>query len=198
LVLVDDCVAGVSLLDAVSRSPHTCLTDNAYWYRPRRLASVSTWAVLIAFVSLRVVRGWNQTGQKFAGGPDIVKLFLVPCPQLLWCLVLATYGWVTVELVSCTKGVLPTAIATPLVIGLVTSAVSFKIAFASEDAPEIVTGFVQNLLRLIEGPSLLARARVVFLTLMASSLYPLYLSVTGRDYRNRGRYAGVKEDKTIS
>ena len=31
-------------------------------------------ALVTAFVALRIIRGWNQTGQKFAGEPDAVKV----------------------------------------------------------------------------------------------------------------------------
>ncbi|RWA07654.1 hypothetical protein EKO27_g7460 [Xylaria grammica] len=35
---------------------------------------------------MKLMRSWNQTGQKFAGGPDIVTAFLLPNPTLLWVL----------------------------------------------------------------------------------------------------------------
>lgn len=134
---------------------------------------------------MRLIRGWNQTGQKFAGSPDIVKVFLAPNPQALWCLVIGTYGTLLVELMSNAKGVFPDAIAKPLMLGLVASAISFKIAFANEDAPELVTGFARDLLELIRGPSLLARARAVLLGLSLTSVYPIYLLVTGMQVRRR-------------
>lgn len=137
---------------------------------------------------MRLIRGWNQTGQKFAGSPDIVKVFLAPNPQALWCFVIGTYGTLLVELMSNAKGVFPDAIAKPLMLGLVASAISFKIAFANEDAPELVTGFARNLLELIRGPSLLARARAVLLGLALTSIYPIYLLVTGMQVgRKRGK-----------
>ena len=40
---------------------------------------------------LTIIRRWNQTGQKFAGAPDLVKLVLHPNPQLLAVLVISTY-----------------------------------------------------------------------------------------------------------
>lgn len=136
---------------------------------------------------MRLIRGWNQTGQKFAGSPDLVKLFLIPNPQLLWCLILGTYGMVSGELFSRTKD-LPAAIVKPLIIGVIASAVSFKIAFTNEDAPEIVVGFAQSLQRLLDGPSLLARAQTVFLGLSLASIYPVYLLIVGRgDSSYRGK-----------
>ncbi|KAI1844123.1 hypothetical protein JX265_013772 [Neoarthrinium moseri] len=129
---------------------------------------------LAVLVSMRLVRGWNQTGQKFAGSPDIVKIFLTPNPQSLWGLILGTYAMVGVALIRQIRG-WPRAIMLPLVVGLVASAVSFKLSFTNEDAPELVVGVIQKLLRLAEGPSLVSRARTVFVGLAAFSLYAVYL-----------------------
>lgn len=122
---------------------------------------------------MRITRGWNQTGQKFAGEPDIVTYFLSSNPPLLWCLVFATYATVSVELFN-SLGNIPTAVSGSLVVGLVTSALSFKLAFTNEDAPELVVGFARTLVNIFDGPSLVNRARAVFLGLGLTSLYPLY------------------------
>ena len=42
-------------------------------------------------VLLRIIRTWNQTGQKWAGDPDIVSEFLKPHPLLCASLVFVTY-----------------------------------------------------------------------------------------------------------
>ncbi|KAH9883890.1 GPI ethanolamine phosphate transferase [Xylariomycetidae sp. FL2044] len=125
---------------------------------------------------MRVIRSWNQTGQKFAGEPDLVTMFLVPNPSLLWMLVLATYAMVSLELYHDLKG-LPSVMAGSVVAGLVTSAVSFKLAFTSEDAPELVVGLARVLLKWFKGPSLVSRARAVFFGIGLTSLYPVYLLV---------------------
>ncbi|KAI1766036.1 alkaline phosphatase-like protein [Hypoxylon sp. FL1150] len=128
---------------------------------------------LVALGAMRITRGWNQTGQKFAGEPDIVTHFIASNPSLLWCLVFATYAMVSVELFN-SLGNIPTAISGSVVVGLVTSALSFKLAFANEDAPELVVGFARALSNMFDGPSLMNRARAVFLGLGLTSLYPLY------------------------
>ncbi|XXH04428.1 hypothetical protein Hte_010843 [Hypoxylon texense] len=128
---------------------------------------------LVALGAMRISRGWNQTGQKFAGEPDIVTRFMASNPSLLWCLVFATYATVSVELFN-TLGDIPTAISGSVVAGLVTSALSFKLAFTNEDAPELVVGFARTLVNMFDGPSLVNRARAVFLGLGLTSMYPLY------------------------
>lgn len=122
---------------------------------------------------MRITRGWNQTGQKFAGEPDIVTHFMASNPPLLWCLVFATYATVSVELFN-TLGNIPTAISGSVVAGLVMSALSFKLAFTNEDAPELIVGFAKTLVNMFDGPSLVNRARAVFLGLGLTSMYPLY------------------------
>lgn len=122
---------------------------------------------------MRITRGWNQTGQKFAGEPDIVTNFVAPNPPLLWSLVISTYAVFSMELFHGLRNI-PTTISGSVVVGLVISAISFKLAFANEDAPELVVGFARTLVHVFDGPSLMNRARAVFLGLGLTSLYPLY------------------------
>ncbi|OTB11945.1 hypothetical protein K445DRAFT_321661 [Daldinia sp. EC12] len=128
---------------------------------------------LAALGAMRLTRGWNQTGQKFAGEPDIVTSFVAPNPQLLWSLALATYVVVSIELFKGLRDI-PTAISGSIVVGLAISAMSFKLAFTNEDAPELIVGFAKMLVGLFDGPTLVNRARAVFLGLGLTSLYPLY------------------------
>ncbi|KAI0005693.1 alkaline phosphatase-like protein [Xylariaceae sp. FL0662B] len=135
--------------------------------------------VLFALGIMRLIRGWNQTGQKFAGEPDIVTIFLAPNPSFLWYTVLATYAMVSWQLFH-SLGNIPTAISGSVVAGLATSAVSFKLAFTNEDAPELVVGFVETLVNALDGPTLVNRARAVFLGLGITALYPLHCLATPR------------------
>ncbi|KAL7626028.1 major facilitator superfamily transporter protein [Parahypoxylon ruwenzoriense] len=131
----------------------------------------------IALSAMRLARGWNQTGQKFAGEPDIVTSFVASNPPLLWFLVMTTYAMVSLELFNDLKNT-PTVISGSVVAGIVTSVVSFKLAFTNEDAPELVVGFAKTLVYIFDGPSLVNRARAVFLGLGLTSIYPLYSLVT--------------------
>ncbi|KAK3401191.1 hypothetical protein B0T20DRAFT_406238 [Sordaria brevicollis] len=116
--------------------------------------------------AVRLSRSWNQTGQKFAGTPDIVKIFLEPNPHFLWLLVGLTYVWTHRQLVYSFHGRIPVPVNYPAMTGLVLAAFTFKAAFTLEDAPELVVPFVKSsLLDFTRGASLIARARAVFVGL---------------------------------
>ncbi|KAI1735553.1 alkaline-phosphatase-like protein [Xylaria scruposa] len=123
---------------------------------------------------IRLTRSWNQTGQKFAGEPDIVTIFLMPNPTLLWALVWSMYFLVSRELLNNLDGI-PTVISGSIVAGVVTSAVSFKLTFTKQDAPELVVGLARILADFFDGPSLVTQARAVFMGIGLTAIYPLYL-----------------------
>ncbi|RNJ55384.1 major facilitator super transporter protein [Verticillium nonalfalfae] len=106
----------------------------------------------LALLSTRLVRAWNQTGQKHAGEPDIVKTFLMASPLTLWALVGATYALLGIPL-------------------------TFKLAFTREDAPELLGGFVHDISAALQRLTLVTRARIVFLDLAAVAAYALSKSV---------------------
>ncbi|KAK4179637.1 putative GPI ethanolamine phosphate transferase [Triangularia setosa] len=124
--------------------------------------TISFGAILLA---ARVIKSWNQTGQKFAGQPDIVTLYLHTSPILLWCLVGATYFWIQQHLTYGLSG-FPIWLSFASATGLALAAFTFKVAFVVEDAPELLTEFVQKLLQLnfSQGAvvDLVSRARAVF------------------------------------
>ena len=134
-------------------------------------------AVVVAFIATRLVRGWNQTGQKFAGEPDIVKIFLQPQPVIIWVLVTVTYIWVQRELVRGFDA-LPTALSGIANTTLVLAAFTFKLAFTNEDAPELVVGFARSLVEITQGASLVTRARVVFIGLAIDTACVVYFMIT--------------------
>ncbi|VBB87056.1 Putative GPI ethanolamine phosphate transferase [Podospora comata] len=129
----------------------------------------------VILLAARIIRSWNQTGQKFAGEPDIVTLYLQTSPVLLWCLVGATYFWIQQHLTFGLSS-LPIWLSFATSIGLVLAAFTFKVAFVVEDAPELLTEFVKKLLEINfsgGGRELVERARAVFIglgILMAASL----------------------------
>ncbi|KAI1429342.1 alkaline-phosphatase-like protein [Xylaria sp. FL1777] len=139
--------------------------------RPARKFYIMTF---IGLGMIKLTRSWNQTGQKFAGEPDIVTTFLLPNPTFLWALVWLTYLLVSRELTSNLDGV-PTIISGSVVAGVVTSAVSFKLTFTKQDAPEVVVGLARFVADLFDGPSLVTQARAVFMGIGLVAIYPLYL-----------------------
>ncbi|KAK4153739.1 GPI ethanolamine phosphate transferase 2 [Chaetomidium leptoderma] len=142
------------------------------------LQILSTTALLLA---TRIIRSWNQTGQKFAGEPDIVKIYLHTNPALLWCLIGATYFWVHQNLIYGLSG-LPIWFSFSTATGLVLAAFTFKVAFTLEDAPELVTEFARRLLELnfSQGATLIARARAVFMGLALLTGITLFFMLTRR------------------
>lgn len=134
-------------------------------------------ALLFAAVTTRVIRGWNQTGQKFAGDPDIVKMFLHTEPVHLWVLMSVTYLWIHRQLMQAFDG-LPTSLSISGSVGLVLSAFTFKLAFTNEDAPELVAGFARSLVDLTQGTSLVTRAQAVFVGLALAAACVVYFIVT--------------------
>ncbi|KAM4062216.1 type I phosphodiesterase / nucleotide pyrophosphatase [Hirsutella rhossiliensis] len=133
---------------------------------------------LLSLGALRLARGWNQTGQKFAGEPDIVKMFLAPNPRLVWALVSLTYISVLIQMLLDLRGI-PVIVALSLTFTLVSAGFIFKLAFTAEDAPELVAGLAKKLNDALEGPSLTSRARIVFLLMTVLAAVAVY-------QRNRG------------
>ncbi|KAK4945601.1 major facilitator superfamily transporter protein [Elasticomyces elasticus] len=114
-----------------------------------------------------VIRRWRQTGQKYAGDPDLLSDLVVPNAWVLWTLVVLTYAipsrnlsrraarWLGAR----QMGVLPVLVAM--------SAFLFKIAFTAADAPELLKAFpiLSPLVAFVARYPLVSLARVVFLGL---------------------------------
>lgn len=146
--------------------------------RSSRIFSASSH--ITALAALRLIRSWNQTGQKFAGEPDTVKTFLIPNPELLWVIITLTYVVVTLStLQSLSSAGLPFILTTFVVPLLFSATLAFKLAFTAEDAPELVVGFAHRLLDILQGPSLIFRARIIFVLLAALFSFAVYRAKTG-------------------
>ena len=176
-------VRGLKRCVALSPVPSFCasfpLTSlrGTITYSPT-LHVLSTTALLVV---TRIIRSWNQTGQKFAGVPDIVKSFLLTNPVLLWFLVILTYLWIHQNLVFGFSG-LPIWLSFATATGLVLAAFTFKVAFTLEDAPEIVTDFIRKILELnfTQGVDLISRARAVFIGIGILTGVTLMFMLSGR------------------
>ena len=125
--------------------------------------SAEPWFAASLLVLLRVVRVWNQTGQKHTGEPDIACTILPAHHMLLWFFVLVTYLDVTQRL---SRRAVPWAsrrFATAASLALGIAAMGFKIAFTRGDTPELVPDLGYFLSAApIEVASLIAQARAVF------------------------------------
>ncbi|KAJ5972662.1 Alkaline phosphatase-like alpha/beta/alpha [Penicillium vulpinum] len=61
----------------------------------KRFGSLASWSnkcmILVLAITQRLLRRWNQTGQKFAAEPDIARTFFTSHPEIFWCLFILTY-----------------------------------------------------------------------------------------------------------
>lgn len=157
-------------------------------------------SLLVGLLATRLARGWNQTGQKHAGGPDIVKNFLLTDPGLLWRMVTCTYLWMYLRILgvvttSSSSGPASTYLAVASTTVLVALAAAFKLHFAHEDSPELVVGhvpFLEQLLALLGGISLVRKAQLVFAHLAASVLF-LSIRTRGSGTPRRGFLGAVRD-----
>ncbi|KAG9242411.1 GPI ethanolamine phosphate transferas-like protein 2 [Calycina marina] len=123
---------------------------------------------------LRIIRRWNQTGQKWAGEPDISSLFF-DHKLIFWCLVGATYLWNLQSLANCGFSLFPKMAGRAIGAALSTAAVTFKLAFTIEDSPELML-WVVSPTETDSAVNLVTRAKIAF---MAIGMAVAYTIVTG-------------------
>lgn len=126
--------------------------------------------------SLRLIRSWNQTGQKHAGEGDISKDILHHHNFLLWSAILATY------LGFCIRIIFTPATRISRSTFAFTSTLSsslalvFKVAFTAVEAPELLTGLELFLPDLGGKFSLITQARTAFLGLALLASLPIIVN----------------------
>jgi ethanolaminephosphotransferase len=131
---------------------------------------------------IRIARRWNQTGQKFAGEPDIARAFFSDHKMFLWGLVIVTYLW-NIQFLS-TNGFsrFPQTASAVIATALATASATFKVAFTGQDSPELMIGLIKTMADNEKGASLVTRARVTFIAIGISLIYTL---ATGRGLPKR-------------
>ncbi|CAI6333296.1 unnamed protein product [Periconia digitata] len=139
---------------------------------------------IMVLVLHRIIRRWNQTGQKFAGADDIVHspLFHGSYSIVLWTMIGSAYVDVTNRLsrhvarsIAAFEGLSGVALGAPddefdpnrlmafiAVLPLGVTAFLFKLAFTALDAPELTGGINQDLLNWVASLGLVGIARMVF------------------------------------
>ena len=122
----------------------------------------------------RVLRRWNQTGQKHAGEPDIAKTFFSTHNILLWITVTATILDISGRLARSGLPGAPRRLAACASIALCLSTLGFKVAFTITNAPELLSGTPQYLWISFEGTPLVSQAQIVFGGLAISLVYNMY------------------------
>lgn len=158
---------------------------------------------IMTLVLHRVIRRWNQTGQKYAGADDIVNsgIFHGSGSVLLWALIGATYMDITIRLAKHVARSVATfetevqaqnverdatdqnrAVATVAVLPLCGTAFVFKLAFTAKDAPELTQGISGPTLDWIESANLVGLALMVFGGIALSGLW-----IAGAEWQRSNR-----------
>jgi ethanolaminephosphotransferase len=124
-------------------------------------------SLLLLFALHRVTQRWNQTGQKYAGAPDIVHEFKGRLAPLLWILILSTYATVAARLAYHLFRDLkvPSLISSTIAVALCVPTMAFKLGFTASDAPELLAWLGQAPTALFQSIPLVGTARTAFLVL---------------------------------
>ncbi|KAK5061599.1 hypothetical protein LTR84_008143 [Exophiala bonariae] len=153
-------------------------------------------ATFLAFALLGVIRRWRQTGQKYAGDPDLITELVKPNSWLLWILVTLTYGIPSSNLTvraakwmgSRRMGFLPVMVTV--------SAFLFKLAFTAADAPELLQSFsiFNPMVDFVAKYALLKLAQVVFLGLTHLGACSIYYEAPWQSVEHFKSFLGAFQD----
>ncbi|KAJ5470866.1 Alkaline phosphatase-likealpha/beta/alpha [Penicillium desertorum] len=143
----------------------------------KRFGSLLYWSdkctILVLATTQRLLRRWNQTGQKFAAEPDIARTFFARHPEIFWDLLILTYVDAGCHLLMSIpiSGILKFGALAPAVL-----AFTFKLHFVTSESPELLDGtFISQIMK--EWPyslSLVLHARLVFYGLAVVVLLALF------------------------
>ena len=158
--------------------------------RQSDLSARSAVASVSLLLTSRIIRAWNQTGQKHAGERDIASTYLPTYRLLLWSLVFVTYATVVRRLSKSSLRGAPPSLAMSGAVMLGTVAFAFKLAFTAADAPELIAAFMQPAVKVIESTHLVTQARVVFLGIGCTWLFSI-LPGLNQDLRSDWSFNGM-------
>lgn len=158
----------------------------------KRFGSLVYWSdkcmILVLAITQRLLRRWNQTGQKFAAEPDIARTFFARHPEIFWGLLILTYvdaGRHLLKNIPIT-GILKLGALAPAVL-----AFTFKLHFVTSESPELLDGtFISQITK--EWPyslSLVLHARLVFYGLASVVLLTLFVGNRSRVSRGKSTHA---------
>lgn len=176
-----------------------------YSVRTKKASGSLFHPALLVLIAHRVIRRWNQTGQKFAGADDIVSsgIFHGNSSILLWVLVGATYldvtnrisahvarSVVTLSDPRYRKQVDPQPLdhhrlpGTLITLPLCGTAFIFKLAFTAKDAPELTYAITPSLMAWVEALDLVGLVRVVL-----GGIALLFVWILSAEYQRSNRRA---------
>lgn len=129
--------------------------------------------ILVLAITQRLLRRWNQTGQKFAAEPDIARTFFTRHPEIFWGLLILTYVDAGRHLLRSIPiiGILKLGALAPAVL-----AFTFKLHFVTSESPELLDGtFISQIMKgWPYSLSLVLHARLVFYGLALVVLLALF------------------------
>lgn len=140
---------------------------------------------VFSMIMIRVIRSWNQTGQKYAGSPDIAS-FLGQSENagILWFLIIAYYGSLMERMWKGSFRKLNPMFGFVLSFTTVAASIAFKSHMAWE-AGETVPVLMQKLVGIdrVDGDAsrLVGFARLSFFTIGSGMLYELSSLILGED-----------------
>ncbi|MCJ1307009.1 major facilitator super transporter protein [Agyrium rufum] len=126
----------------------------------------------------RVIRCWNQTGQKHAGSDDIARGFLLSHKSILWVLVIAMYLDLFRRISRSGLPRIPRQAALIGAVAVSLAGFAFKVAFTKADAPELLPNLREIILKALQDATLVTQARTVFLGLAFHTAFILYQKCT--------------------
>lgn len=152
----------------------------------RVIANVATTVRYIVLgASHRLMRRWNQTGQKFAAEPDIARVYFPGHQSSLWILVGLTYAGVYLQLVN---GFSPSWMSRLLCLSVTATSFMFKLVFAESESPELLNETVfGDIATLLRGMSLVIYARIAMAGIAILLLSTAFAKTNGKLRRNIGK-----------
>ncbi|OAX81140.1 hypothetical protein ACJ72_04523 [Emergomyces africanus] len=153
--------------------------DSSDWGGKSSSQLAQIWSSLVFAVSFRIMRRWNQTGQKFTAEPDIARTFFANHTNILWILILLTYTNIcqrTMRRTTSTSAVSFSGLFFPV---LTSFAFLFKLTFTSADSPELLqdTLIFSRLIESVAGVSLVTQARAVFSGIAIALGYVIFTEI---------------------
>lgn len=145
------------------------------------------WSLVSAatpLLAVRVIRAWNQTGQKHAGEPDIARGFLPFHNHILWSLVCLVYVVVAGKMLPKDRPGVGRLASVLFAMLICTTALAFKIAFTMADEPELLKGLPVVHNGTLASLDLTTQARAVFSGILIFCL-GIYFSSEGESSKTR-------------
>ena len=151
-------------------------------------------SMVVLAASHRLVRRWNQTGQKFAAESDISRDFLKSHQDILWFLIILAYAVTGKRLTSSLPRHVLWCVVGP---SITIAAFLYKVVFAGSESPELLNeSILEPFAAKIGGIPLVPHARFVLCGLLLLMLYSICTMVVPRTlYRqNNGKHRDHKYD----